>query len=47
MIEQRLAGDRNQRLGQVIGQRAHAQAEAGGKDHGGGRRHGHRAVILE
>ena len=41
MIEQRLAGHAHQRLRHVVGQRAHAQAETGGEDHGFGGRNGH------
>ena len=35
VVDQRLAGDRHQRLRHAIGERAHAQAEAGGEHHGG------------
>jgi hypothetical protein len=41
VIEQGLAGHAHQRLRHVVGQRAHAQAETGGKDHGFGGRNGH------
>ena len=41
MVEQRLAGHAHQRLRHVVGQRAHAQAETGGEDHGFGGRDGH------
>ena len=47
VIEQRLAGDAHQRLRHVVGQRAHAQAETGGEDHGFGGRNGHLAEFLE
>ena len=41
VIEQRLAGHAHQRLRHMVGQRAHAQTETGGKDHGFGGRNGH------
>jgi hypothetical protein len=41
VIEQRLAGNAHQRLRHVVGQRAHAQAETGGEDHGFGGGNGH------
>ena len=41
VIEQRLAGHAHQRLRHLVGQRAHAQAETGGEDHGFGGRDGH------
>ena len=47
VIEQRLAGDAHQRLRHVVGQRAHAQAETGGEDHGFGGRNGHLLEFLE
>ena len=41
VIEQWLAGHAHQRLRHMVGQRAHAQTETGGKDHGFGGRNGH------
>ncbi len=35
VIDQRLAGDRNERLRHPVGQRPHPLAETGGKHHGG------------
>ena len=34
VIDQRLAGDLDQRLRHLVGERAHARAEAGGEHHG-------------
>ena len=41
VVEQRLAGHAHQRLRHPVGQRAHAHAETGGKDHGFGGLDGH------
>ncbi len=41
VIEQRLSRHAHQRLRHMVGQRAHAQTETGGKDHGFGGRNGH------
>ena len=41
VIEQRLSGHLHQRLRHMVGQRAHAQAETGGEDHGFGGCNGH------
>ena len=37
IVEQRLAADRDQRLGRAIGERPHAHAVAGRQNHGGAR----------
>ena len=41
VVEQRASRHAHQRLGHAIGQRAHAQAEAGGENHGFLRFDGH------
>ena len=47
MVKQRLAGHAHQRLRHMVGQGAHAHAEAGGEDHGFGGRDGHLGEFLE
>jgi hypothetical protein len=47
MVEQRPPGNRDERLWRGLGQRAHAQAETGGEDHGFGGRNRHLGWRLE
>ena len=46
VVDQRLAGDLDQRFRQAVGDRAHPRAEARGEDHGGFRhiRRRHRSI---